>query len=477
MYVDDYIGLLQSRDEAALRHHSRALLHAVHQIFPPPAATGHHGEDPISQKKLIDDKEGLWDTIKEILGWMFDGMERTMQLPEKKVLSLRATIKELLHRGNIELKAFESFLGKVQHGCMGIPGGTALLPPLYKALQAAKNNNQSQVKIHKGSAQFHALSDLRTIFKVLGASPIKCARLLPGHPAYIGHCDACKYGAGGIWLSGLHNLHPIVWRCPWPQDIVDRVSSGELTINDLEMAGVLLQYLLLEQIVDVTHLHTAVWCDNTSAVSWTMKMSSKTSAVGQQLTRALTLRMLVNHSSHLAALSIAGIDNDLADLASRSFKKTGVKGNYDLSDTAFFAKFNSDFPLPQDNSWLMLRLSTKLASLVFTVLRGEMPPVGSWLRLTKSGCDIGLTGNTSAGSSTVWTPFSATHPAHNKLHSSRVLPVMSVKGMQDEDIKSGLALFRTRFAPSARPSNWTSGPTPPTKPAPTAPTGNPSATC
>ncbi|CAB9530052.1 expressed unknown protein [Seminavis robusta] len=67
VYVDDYVGLLQSTDVNALRHHSRALLHAIHQIFPPPVATGHAGEEPISEKKLILEGEGIWDTVKEIL--------------------------------------------------------------------------------------------------------------------------------------------------------------------------------------------------------------------------------------------------------------------------------------------------------------------------------------------------------------------------------------------------------------------------
>jgi hypothetical protein len=142
-------------------------------------------------------------------------------------------------------------------------------------------------------------------------------------------------------------------------------------------------------------LQTAVWCDNTSAVAWTAKMSSSKSKIGQQLTRALACRMITNKSSHLAALSIAGIDNPMADLASRSFRKTGVKGNYNLTDFAFLTKFNSDFPLPQENSWMMLQLHTVVSSLVFSVLRGETPPMGSWIRPRESACDIGRTGPTS----------------------------------------------------------------------------------
>jgi len=326
----------------------------------------------------------------------------------------------------------------------------------------ALNTKQSRVKIHTASQQHCALRDLRTIFRVLARRPIQCSQLVPGDPSYLGHVDACKHGVGGIWLGKLKRLRQLVWRFKWPPDIVELVSQGKLTINDLEMAGLLMQYLLLEQLVDVKGLHTAVWCDNTSAVSWVTKMSSSTSAIGQQLTRVLALRMLVNESSHLAALSIAGKDNELADLASRSFKQTGVQGNYDLSDAEFLTKFNADFPLPQSTSWLQLRLSTKLSSLVCTLLRGETQPTGSWLRLKESGSDIGLTGNTSAGDSTTWTHFSKELKTVHGLTSSSLLPVTSVKGAQDEAIKSALAQFRMRYAPSARPSRWTDAPTPST---------------
>ena len=475
VFVDDYIGLVQSTDESILRHHSRALLHGIHQIFPPPIATGHASkDDPISLKKLIIEGDGIWDTVKEILGWIFNGLERTMQLPPHKVKTLRDTIKQTLRQGRIELKAFESLVGKCQHACLGIPGGRALLPPLYKALAAATKTNQRTVHIHPKSAQANALADLHTFFKLLGDNPIHCQQLVPGQPAYLGYCDSCKYGTGGIWLSGVNNIHPLVWRIKWPQAIVDRVTNGTVTINDLEMAGILLQYLLLEQLVPMKYLHTAVWCDNTSAVIWTTKMSSSKSLIGQQLTRALAARMITNKSSHLAALSIAGIDNPLADLASRSFRKTGARGNYDLTDTAFLAKFNSDFALQQNNSWLLLRLHNNVSSLVFSVLLGNTPPMGSWLRLKKSACDIGLTGPTSPADVT-WTRFSPECQTASELTSSRLLPVTSVKGMRVEDTVSGLAQFRTRFAPSARPLNWTANQTQSTNPPPTGSTGPPSA--
>jgi hypothetical protein len=71
-------------------------------VFPPPTATGHDGEDPISLKKLVTEGEGIWDTVKEILGWIFNGLERTIQLPPKKVTSLRETTKTALRLERIE---------------------------------------------------------------------------------------------------------------------------------------------------------------------------------------------------------------------------------------------------------------------------------------------------------------------------------------------------------------------------------------
>ena len=83
VYVDDYLQLAHTRDPAVLRHCSRALLHGIHSVFPPPAISGHNGGDPASVKKLKAG-EGLWEVRKEILGWMMDGATRCIELAEKK---------------------------------------------------------------------------------------------------------------------------------------------------------------------------------------------------------------------------------------------------------------------------------------------------------------------------------------------------------------------------------------------------------
>ena len=457
VYIDDFCALLQSTDPTVLLHHSRALLHAIHQIFPPPTATGDPGEDPVSHKKLVLDQEGVWDTRKEILGWIFDGLHRTIELPPKKLETLRELTQQLLRERAMPLTDFRSFMGKCQHAALGVPGGTALLAPLYRVIKTADRCQQPVIRIHARSPQAQALRDLRTIFAEIGKRPTSCAQLIPSFPHFVGFCDACKHGAGGIWLSGSNTLRPVVWRFAWPPEVVQAMDSGLITINDLEMAGILLQFLVLEGLVPVHHIQSAVWCDNTSAVAWVTKMSSKRSAVGQQLARALALRLVVTQSSHLAPLSIAGKDNHAADLASRSFKATGTAGNYELTHSQFFARFSRDFPLTQDGSWLMLRLNTKLTSLVSTVLLGTTPPTGSWLRLPTHIVDIGVTGPAFAGRTT-WIPFSEELKDKLKLTSCPLSLATSARGVQAGDLRSALHQFRTRWAPSPRPFRWLDSP-------------------
>ena len=60
LYVDDFINAIQCTHPAVLLHHSRALLHAIHSIFPPALdPINNPDEEPISLKKL-QEVEGVW---------------------------------------------------------------------------------------------------------------------------------------------------------------------------------------------------------------------------------------------------------------------------------------------------------------------------------------------------------------------------------------------------------------------------------
>jgi len=87
VYVDDFIGLIQAPSACRLKHFTRAILHGIHKIFPPPDTTNPTYDEPIALKKLMNG-DGLWATSKEILGWIFDGINRCILLPPPKVTKL-----------------------------------------------------------------------------------------------------------------------------------------------------------------------------------------------------------------------------------------------------------------------------------------------------------------------------------------------------------------------------------------------------
>ncbi|HEY9816807.1 MAG TPA: hypothetical protein V6D20_13560 [Candidatus Obscuribacterales bacterium] len=461
IFVDDAIGLVQSTCEASLRHYSRALLHAIHQIFPK-APPGSEQEDPISYKKLVLDQEGVWAVRKEILGWLMDGINRTIQLPTKKVDKIQETIRSICRHQHCSLKELQSITGKLQHAALAVPAGRGLLQPLHSLAAHCIKADKQHVQLPTGSMAHTALKEFSTLFTLAGKRPTHCTQLIPGPPAYIGNCDACKHGVGGVWLSHKRIIHPIVWRFKWPVDIVDRVANHTLTINDLEMAGMVLQFLVINQLTTVEDTHLGIWCDNTSAVSWSSKLSSKKSMAGQHLARALSLLMASNKASPLAAMSIAGKNNEMADLASRSFHANGTPGNYNLTDYEFLTKFNSQFPLPQGNSWKMFRLSTKLTSLVCQALRQQHVLMGGWLRLPTQNNAIGEFGSNTA-TDLEWTPISkgaftrdspSPAPGPSKLPSSAILPLTYAQATEADNVRYAMAQSKKHWLPSARNSCW-----------------------
>jgi hypothetical protein len=112
----------------------------------------------------------------------------------------------------------------------------------------------------------------------------------------------------------------------WPQWVKDEViktnngQGGSLTNSDLEMAGLLLLFVVMEDVCDMQPgCHIALFSDNLPTVSWIQKMAAKGSKVADQLLRALCLRMKQRNISPLTSLHISGKKNAMTDIPSRSF--------------------------------------------------------------------------------------------------------------------------------------------------------------
>jgi hypothetical protein len=82
VYVDDYIAI--SHLVIALPYITRAILHGIESILPPPPQAGHKDVNhPISDKKAAKGA-GSWTIKKVALGWELDGQARMIALPPGK---------------------------------------------------------------------------------------------------------------------------------------------------------------------------------------------------------------------------------------------------------------------------------------------------------------------------------------------------------------------------------------------------------
>ena len=144
------------------------------------------------------------------------------------------------------------------------------------------------------------------------SNPKYVSQLLMTPPSYISYTDACKLGTGGLWCSGTLRLKPILWQVEWPQDIQGSLVTvtnphGYITINDIELSGMLLGFIVLEsQGVDIQYKHLGTFCDNMSTVVWVYKLLNSKSSVAGFLLRFLSIRMHQAECFSLIPRNIAG---------------------------------------------------------------------------------------------------------------------------------------------------------------------------
>ena len=131
----------------------------------------------------------------------------------------------------------------------------------------------------------------------MAGEPTSVRLLVMCPPTYISYTDTCKLGAGGVWCSGTTWPKPFRWQVEWPKDIQDSLVIVEnpnrsVTINDLELAGALLGFLVLENYgVPLQYFHLATLCDNMTTVVWAYKLRNSKSRIAGYLLRLLGLRM------------------------------------------------------------------------------------------------------------------------------------------------------------------------------------------
>ena len=76
----------------------------------------------------------------------------------------------------------------------------------------------------------------------------------------------------------------------WPEDIKELFHKGDIINSDLEMAGLLMLWLVVEEVCpNLLVDHVVMFSDNSPTSGWVKRLAARGSLVAMQLVQALTL--------------------------------------------------------------------------------------------------------------------------------------------------------------------------------------------
>jgi hypothetical protein len=109
------------------------------------------------------------------------------------------------------------------------------------------------------------LDDFEGLAADLSSCPTHLAVLISDALEATGSVDASGTGMGGVWFTVDGNL--LVWREPFPKDIVHHLVSyhnptGDLTNSNFELAGIVAHQDILAQEHDIWHASMSILNDN-----------------------------------------------------------------------------------------------------------------------------------------------------------------------------------------------------------------------
>jgi len=104
------------------------------------------------------------------------------------------------------------------------------------------------VYLHHNLMLCVAIMGCRTLLRESSDSPTRCRELVGGWPDYIGVCDALLHGVGGIIFGENKACVPMVFRWEWSQEVKDAYHAKKISNSNLEMAGLLFLWLVMESV-------------------------------------------------------------------------------------------------------------------------------------------------------------------------------------------------------------------------------------
>lgn len=292
---------------------------------------------------------------------------------------------------------------------VALPGTRGLFSVLQHALSCG-DRRRIQITRHIQAIA----ADFLQLVNSVAERPTRLYKLVPTTPSYIGACDACQRGRGGIWLDATDAAaSPIVWREEYPPAVSSVLvtaanPSGTISISDLELTGMIAHKDVLVHAHDVRERTIWLAGENRAAIAWSQHGSSTSVAA-----RAFLLQHNALHQRQYCYLArhhyLLGPVNAMADAASR---------RWDLSDSELVSRFNVHFP--QATSWQLHRLPRDTNIALIGALCRRQPRNGYPANVTPLPTPAGASGLASVPASTLMPSTSqpnAPYPCYNSLHS------------------------------------------------------------
>ncbi len=270
-------------------------------------------------------------------------------------------------------------------------------------------------------------------------------------------CDALSHGVGGVIVGKNKACIPIVFRWEWPQEVKDLFHEGRISNSDLEMAVLLLLWLVMESVCgNLREKRVTLFSNNSPTVGWVQRLATHGSMVSAHLIRALALRLKLNGTCPITPLHIAGEENSMTDFPSRSF---GSKLKWHCrSNTDLLTLFNNLFPIPSQNSWTIFQVSYAVGMQVTSVLQITDFTLGEWWQLLKVGKHVGPIGQPMSHL-WEWILSYRTTRSLSESASSQVLQDASEQATMVKENRFKLEASLAQSWPLARQSRWPRIPT------------------
>ena len=143
-----------------------------------------------------------------------------------------------------------------------------------------------------------AISDCCHLLEMSTKNPTPCNELVTGWNHYIGVKDASRHEIGGIIMGEGKACTPTVLRLAWLDYIKELFHKGDIKKLDLEMAGLLMLRIVMEEVcTKLRAAYVALFSDNSPTIGWVKHLAARESLVAMKLVQVLTpqLKRLGHH--------------------------------------------------------------------------------------------------------------------------------------------------------------------------------------